>query len=161
MRLDASKDLLASTHGPCRENRPVRSESTTAAGNIVDDVVYARARVIRVCDNYSISLALVISTLVPTEWGRTTATSRQCPQVGLVDQSGICVSAEDGRGREAASVSGDVGGCHGCAGVASGAGVEAEGDSVEALAHFRWSGVDAGGGDEESDGGGELHVEDD
>jgi len=134
-----SKNLLAGTNSPRGEDGLVRTESTATTSDVVDDAVDARASVVRV--------------------GNESATSRQRRQVGREDQRGVCVSAEDGRGREAAAIGGDVSGRDGDAGVAAWAGVELEGNGVEALAHLRWGGVDADGSDEEGDGGCELHFE--
>jgi len=134
-----SKNLLASTNSPRGEDRLVRTESTASTSNVVDDAVDARASVVGV--------------------GNESATSRQRRQVGREDQRRVCVSAEDGRGREAAAISGDVSGRHSDAAVAAWARVELERDGFEALAHLRWGGVDADGSDEEGDGGCELHLE--
>lgn len=70
---------------------------------------------------------------------------------------GVGVSAVDGRGLEAAAVSGDIGGCYALVGLADFATEDANGDGIESGC---WGSEGGGGGEEEAKGEGrELHFE--
>jgi hypothetical protein len=77
----------------------------------------------------------------------TSTAGRQRLQDGVVDETRVSVTTEDGRNAKAGTIGGDEGGGDGTALVAACAGVDVEGDGVDAL--LDGSGVDANSGDEE------------
>lgn len=88
----------------------------------------------------------------------TRASSRELAEVGRVNVEAVGVSAEDGRGGEAAAVGGDVGGGDGLGGALFAA-VDAQRNGVEALGEVCGGGIGADGRGEENGDGGELHFE--
>ena len=90
----------------------------------------------------------------------TCAASRKRRQVSDVNAATVCVSANDGRDTEARAVSGDESSGDWVwvlAVIASVADIDAEGNGFEALAHLAGGSIDADGGNEESENGGEVH----